>query len=127
MPKPFSLEELDARLRALVRRSKGSAPSADGLLSFGDLSINSATREVSQNGQTLQLTRMGYRLLKLLVEEAPRVVEREEVELVLWNGLPPASDALRSHVAALRSALEIPGSRIELVTHRGVGYQIKKG
>ena len=82
MPKPFSLDELEARLNALVRRSKGGTPPFENILSFGDISINLATREVTHQSRPLQLTRMGYQLLKLIIQEAPRVVERDEIERV---------------------------------------------
>lgn len=123
--KPFALPELHARLTALVRRSEGVAGGQGGeLLRCADLEMNPTTRVVSRAGQTLTLTNMGFAILEILLRRSPGVVRREEIEEALWGEMPPSSDALRSHVFALRTAVDGPFPDPLLKTHRGVGYQI---
>jgi DNA-binding response OmpR family regulator len=124
--KPFALAELQARLEALVRRTNGSAPAASGeLLHCADLTLWPRTREVQRAGQSLNLTRMGFDLLELLLRRSPEVVRREELEQALWGEEPPGSDALRSHLFALRNAVDRPCLPALLHTHRGVGVQLR--
>jgi DNA-binding response OmpR family regulator len=122
--KPFALPELGARIAALLRRVDFAANTVSTRLVYGDLVIDLATRVVERAGRRLELTRMGFSTLEFLVRRAPAVVRREELEYFLWAGETPGSDALRTHIYALRAALEPPGTMPMLRTHRGVGYQI---
>lgn len=122
--KPFALPELLARLQALVRRAeKRTHQSADRLV-FEDLELDAAMRVVKRGGRVLQLTRMGFAVLEVLLRRAPAIVSREEMERALWGEELPGSDALRSHIFALRAELDPPGLHPLLHTHRGVGYQL---
>jgi DNA-binding response OmpR family regulator len=122
--KPFALPELGARVTALLRRVDAAAGSVSSRLTYGDIVIDLASRVVERGGRRLELTRMGFSTLELLVRRAPAVVRREEIELYLWGGESRGSDVLRSHIYALRAALEASGTSPILHTHRGVGYQI---
>jgi DNA-binding response OmpR family regulator len=122
--KPFAPAELHARLSALVRRSTGGADGRS-LLRCADLELDPALREVRRAGRRLAVTNMGFSILELLLRRTPAVVTREDIEEALWGDEPPGTDALRSHVFALRAALEEAGGPPLLHTHRGVGYQIR--
>jgi DNA-binding response OmpR family regulator len=122
--KPFALAELYARLQALVRRSHSSESRPSSMIRYADVEMDRALRTVRRAGRTLSLTKMGYDLLEILVLRAPAVVARKEIEHHLWQGEPPGSDALRTHVAALRAELDRSPSVPLLRTHRGIGYQL---
>jgi len=119
--KPFALEELEARLQALVRRSQ---PQPGPLLHVADLSLDLDTLEVLRGGQRISLTPTGLRLLTLLMRAAPRVLSRAELERGVWGDSPPDSDALRSHLHALRSAIDKPFATRLLHTLHGMGYRL---
>lgn len=125
--KPFSLIELEARLHALVRRARKS--SAGKNLRFGELELIADIFEVKRAGQRLVLTPSGYKLLSALLRAAPRALTRSELEQELWDGEPPVSDALRSHIHTLRQALDksFPLSQPMLVTVPSFGYRLDKG
>lgn len=122
--KPYSMIELEARLDALHRRSNAS--SAEQVLRFGELEFDTGTFEVRRAGRRLELTPFGYKLLASLLRVAPRLVTREELEEELWKDEPPLSDALRSHIHALRQAIDkpFPPSEAMLVTVPGIGYRL---
>jgi DNA-binding response OmpR family regulator len=125
--KPFALPELGARVAALLRRVDVSSDAATSRLTYADIVVDLGTRVVERGGRRLELTRMGFMTLELLVRRAPAVVPRDEVEHHLWGGEVRGSDVLRTHVYALRAALEPAGSVPILHTHRGVGYQLSVG
>ena len=125
--KPFALAELEARLRALIRRAEGRPERGNTRLEFEDVEMDAALREVRRAGHPLQLTRMGFAILEILLRRAPAIVTREEIERTLWGEELPGSDALRSHIFALRAALDRADWSPMLQTHRGVGYQLQKG
>ncbi len=123
--KPFAPTELEARLTALIRRS-GTAVGG-GVLRCAGLELDPATREVRHAGRPVEVTRMGFSILEILLRCSPAVVPRAELERELWGDEPPGSDALRSHVFTLRTALDGVGGAGLLRTHRGVGYQLRSG
>lgn len=120
--KPFSLVELDVRLKALTRRANGQQVGAR--LSLGDLQFDPATFEATRAGHPLRLTPTGYKLLAALLRAAPRVVSRDELEREVWADRPPDSDALRTHIHALRMALDKPFVVPMLKTMPGIGYRL---
>jgi len=120
--KPFSLVELEARLQALVRRAQVRGP--ETVLQVGPLRFDPHTFEAHRSSQRIELTPIGYRLLAALMRTAPRVATRAALEHAVWGDDPPASDALRSHLHALRLALDKPFERPMLVTVQGVGYRL---
>lgn len=123
--KPFSLIELDARLKALVRRARNEH--IDAILEFGDLRFDLGRVEATRSGHRLELTPTGYKLLAALLRAAPHVLTREALEQAIWGDDPPESDALRSHMHALRQALDKPFPVPMLRTVQGVGYRLVDG
>lgn len=121
--KPFSLVEVEARLKALVRRARG-ASAGEKQLKVGDLVFDPATFVASRAGKPLTLTRIGYKLLACLMKEAPKVVAREKLEQEVWGDDRPDSDALRTHIHALRQALDKSQEFAMLRTVQGVGYRL---
>jgi DNA-binding response OmpR family regulator len=119
--KPFLMAELEARILALVRRSRGAMES---VLTAGDLSFDTATYEVRRGGRRIVLTPTGYKLLACLLQAAPRVVTREELEHAVWGEDPPDSDALRTHLHALRQAVDKPFDHPVIKNIPGVGYRV---
>lgn len=119
--KPFALQELHARLRALYKRSHRNA---DNLLTVGDLTLNRSTLQVQRAGQRVEVNPAGMKLLRRLMEESPSVVERDELETLLWADERPDGDALRSHMYKLRQAIDRPFDRPLIHTVHRIGYRI---
>lgn len=120
--KPFALRELEARLKALVRRAKsGVTPDT---LRVADLEFDSALVRVKRGERVIPLPPIPFKLLETLLRASPRVVRREELERAVWGDVPPDSDALRSHMHTLRAAVDGPGEPALIHTQRGIGYRI---
>lgn len=120
--KPFSLAELDVRLKALVRRARDAH--VDTTLRVGDLCLDTSTRMVSRQRRRIELTPTGYKLLLRLMQAAPKVVPREALEYEIWGDERPESDALRTHIHTLRQAIDKPFSSHMVITLPGVGYRL---
>lgn len=120
--KPFAMEELMLRIRALSRRvSKANLSN----LVLGDLTLNLEQAVALRAGQELKLNPIQFRILKTLMLAAPRVVSRDELEEEVWqHGEVPDSDALRSHLYQLRRILDKPFANAMLETVRGQGYRL---
>jgi DNA-binding response OmpR family regulator len=121
--KPFSLLELEMRLKALVRRARGTAQGSP-ILRVGDLVFDISTYSATRAGKPLALTRTGYVLLRCLMRAAPKVVPRDTLEHEVWGDDRPDSDALRTHLHALRQALDKPFPFAMLRTVPGIGYRL---
>lgn len=119
--KPFALEELEARLLALVRRW---GPVAASVVEVGTVRVDMGRRQVTHAGRSVHLNRTCYRILVELMRAAPQVVTREDLEYRLWGDYKPASDALRSHIYALRKALGVTGEGAPIETVVGVGFRM---
>ena len=119
--KPFALQELHARLQALYKRDHRNA---DNLLTVGDLTLNKSTLQVQRAGRHLDLSPACMKLLRRLMEQAPSVVSREELETLLWADEPPDGDALRSHLYKLRQAIDRPFDNPLIHTVHRIGYRI---
>jgi two-component system, OmpR family, response regulator QseB len=116
--KPFDLDELNARIRALARRSRGQ-PSA--VLKIGDLSIDSASRQVTRKQRPLCLSPKEFAVLEALASQVDQVVPRARLEETVYAwGDEVASNALEVHVHNLRRKL---GKR-RILTERGIGYRL---
>ncbi|WP_068637532.1 response regulator transcription factor [Thauera butanivorans] len=124
LTKPFALPELAARIEAVLKRSHGGMRRD---LRVGDLHYDLDTLEVSRAGQGLHPGPIGLKLLAVLMRKSPAVVPREVLEEALWGDNPPDSDALRSHIHALRQQIDKPFSRPLLHTVHGIGYRIADG
>jgi DNA-binding response OmpR family regulator len=120
--KPFELAELEARLDAIRRRTIPGGEREH--LRVSDLEYDVPTRHVARAGKPVRLTPIEQRLLLFLMRNAHRVVTRAELEQDLWGHTPPDSDALRTHIAGLRAAIDKPFAAPLLHTLHGVGYRI---
>ncbi len=119
--KPFALQELHARLQALCNRSRRNT---DNLLTVGDLTMNRATLQVHRAGRRVDLNPAGMKILQRLMEEAPSVVARGDLETLLWADEQPDGDALRSHLYKLRQAVDRPFDSPLIHTVHRIGYRI---
>lgn len=127
--KPFELDELLARIRALLRRSTLSSPREvnDEVMVFDDLSMNTLTREVIRGGKPLELTRTEYMLLEMLLAHPRQVLTREQILETVWGfDFEPASNSLDVYVMYLRRKTEIDRLPRLIHTVRGVGYTLRK-
>ena len=124
LPKPFALDELLARIRALLRAfSPGSLSSGTSDLRLGDLWIDPASRRAGRDGVELDLTKLEFDLLQLLVENADRVLERNHIHLAVWGyDEDTSSNTLEVFISGLRKKLEVGGRSRLIHTKRGVGY-----
>jgi DNA-binding response OmpR family regulator len=120
--KPFSLAELDVRLKALIRRSKPTE--VRRTLTVGDLKFDLDTLEAERAGTPLKLNPTTRRILVVLMQNANRVVTRAELEKELWGDHPPEGDFLRAHMHALRAAIDKNFPDKLLHTVHGIGYRI---
>lgn len=120
--KPFALREVNARLRALMRRAQTQP--GTGLLRVGDLSFDPVTFKVMRGERTLDLPPIPLKILESLMRHSPRVLSREELERAIWGDSPPDSDALRAHLHILRNAVDKQAGIPLIKTLRGLGYQI---
>ena len=122
MLKPFALEELEARLQVLARRTIKDAPQ---IIEVGPVRLDLKRRQVTKDGQSVKLNRTCFRILVELMRSSPAVVAREDLEHMLWSDYKPASDVLRSHVYTLRKALDTPGKTSLIETVVGVGFRMR--
>ena len=124
--KPCALDELIARIQALLRRSTTPAP-AEGRLSFGDVALDTATWTVYRSGEPLPTTAKEFRLLKVFLETPGRVLTREDILNAVWgDDAKVESNVIDAHIANLRLKLE-SGNKPRLIhTVRGVGYVLKE-
>ena len=120
--KPFALQELEARVRALIRRERRQVSA--GILKVGDLVYDTASMRVTRGGQELQLSPIGLRLLAILMRESPKVISRRDIEREIWGDGLPDSDTLRSHLYNLRKALDRGFDKPLLHTVQSAGYRI---
>ena len=120
--KPFDLLELEARIRALSLRSRLGGD--NHLLSVADLTLNLDTLQAARAGTKITLSRVGLKILELLMRDTHRVVKRQELEHLLWGDNPPDSDALRTHLHSLRKAIDKPFPTPLLHTVHGIGYRL---
>ena len=124
--KPFDVGELQARLRALLRRSSLNGDAA-GELSFEELRLDGGRHGVSVGGTFVELTRTEYQLLELLIANARRVLTHSVIYERVWGyDFGPASNSLRVYIGYLRRKLEEAGARPLIHTVRGVGYALRE-
>ena len=128
LTKPFALEELLARLRALLRRANRPADEEDEEpLSFADLSLDPVTREVRRGDREISLTRTEFTLLELFLRRPKRVLERSFILQEVWGfDFPTTANSLEVYVGYVRRKLEAEGETRLLHTVRGVGYVLRE-
>lgn len=120
--KPFEILELEARIRALMRR-KGQV-SRQEVFQVADLEFNTGTLEVSRAGKQIVLSPIGLKILSILMKESPKVVSRNQLEHEIWGDILPDSDTLRSHMYNLRKQIDKPFDTQLLQTVQSRGYRI---
>lgn len=129
LPKPFALEELLARLRALLRRA--GPPSDAGVsqpeLRFDDLALDTSTREVWRGERELRLTRTEFALLELFLRHPRQVLERSQILDEVWGlDFTTTANSLEVYVGYLRRKTEAHGECRLLHTVRGIGYVLRE-
>ncbi|NEB79908.1 response regulator transcription factor [Streptomyces sp. SID14478] len=125
--KPFALDELAARVRALLRRaaSDQEPDGSPGSLVYGDLVLAPETRTARRGGRTMEFSRTEFALLEVLVRNAGQVLPRETIQESVWGrDFGPDSNSLAVYVGYLRRKLEKPGEPRLVHTVHGVGYRL---
>ena len=123
--KPFALEELLARVRALLRRTVNGDP--HGVLRFADVSLDPATHEVRRGTREIELTRTEFLLLELFLLNPRQVLPRSLIFERVWGyDFGPSSNSLEVYVGYLRRKLEADGEARVIQTVRGVGYALRE-
>jgi two-component system response regulator MprA len=130
LPKPFALEELLARIRALLRRTRATTDDiqVDESLTFADLTIDPVTRTVRRGERAISLTRTEFELLWVLMQRPRRVLSRELILDEVWGyDFPTSANSLEVYVGYLRRKTEAEGEPRLIHTVRGVGYVLREG
>ncbi|MDQ6804417.1 MAG: response regulator transcription factor [Actinomycetota bacterium] len=124
MTKPFSLEELIARIRVILRRG-GSAQPASSRVAFADLVLDEDTREVTRGGRQIELTATEYRLLRYLMRNPERVMTRAQLLDHVWNyDFGGDGRVLETYISYLRRKVDVEDPPL-IHTVRGVGYALR--
>jgi two-component system response regulator MprA len=127
LTKPFALQELLARLRALLRRVVPVDGDDTEVLSFSDLSMDVGTREVRRGSRAMELTRTEFTLLEMFLRRPRRVLERSFILEEVWGyDFPTTANSLEVYVGYLRRKTEAEGEPRLIHTVRGVGYVLKE-
>lgn len=125
LPKPFALEELLARLRALLRRTAPDGHTGD-ILRFEDVTMDLSTFEVRRGERRIDLTRTEFSLLELFMRNPRQVLTRDIINDRVWGyDFPTTSNSLEVYVGYLRRKLESDGERRLIQTMRGFGYVLR--
>jgi two-component system response regulator TrcR len=125
MTKPFSLEELVARLRGLLRRSILTSSEGDSRITVGDLLLDETSYEVSRGGEPIQLTMTEFELLRFLMRNPRRVLSRTQILDQVWNyGFAGKASIVDLYVSYLRKKIDAGRSPM-IHTVRGVGYMLR--
>ena len=125
LTKPFSLEELVARLRGLLRRSKAMEAPEDEVLAIGDLILDGASREVTRGGEPISLTVTEFELLRYLMRNPRRAINRAEILDRVWNyGFGGKSSVVDLYISYLRRKIDTDREPM-IHTVRGVGYMLR--
>jgi two-component system, OmpR family, response regulator len=124
--KPFSLEELIARVRAILRRARGRSAAAQGrVLTFADLEMDEDSHEVRRQGKVVDLTTTEYRLLRYLLSNAQRVLTRAQIIEHVWEyDFDGEAGVLDTYVSYLRKKIDAFNPPV-IQTVRGVGYVLR--
>jgi len=123
--KPFAIDELRARLRALLRRE---APSKSGQIEIGDLTIDPATHRVERGGRAIELTAKEFALLEYFARHPDQIITREMAESHIWSyDFNGTSNIVDVYVRRLRRKIDDPCEVKLLETVRGVGYRLMAG
>ncbi|MFO1003360.1 MAG: response regulator transcription factor [Planctomycetaceae bacterium] len=123
--KPFSIDELLARMRALLRRARSEGQNEPRVLQVHDIQIDLLSRTVVRNGRSIELQPRQFELLAFLMQNANQIVSREMIAASVWKQ-PDATwtNVIEVHINHLRKKLELPGTTPILQTVRGQGYRL---
>jgi two-component system, OmpR family, response regulator len=122
--KPFSIEELIERVKAVLRRSSGAGP-GDRKLSYADLELDEDTRDVWRAGRLIELTPTEFRLLRYLLQNARRVLTREQILQAVWDyDFAGNASVLETYISYLRQKVDDVDPPL-IHTVRGVGYSLR--
>lgn len=125
LPKPFALDELLARLRALLRRATPE-PSTGEVLAFEDVTMDLRTFDVHRGDRRIELTRTEFSLLELFLRNPRQVLTRDVINERVWGyDFPTTSNSLEVYVGYLRRKLEADGEPRLIQTMRGFGYALR--
>ena len=127
LPKPFALEELLARLRALLRRTLPAYSPDQDVLTFADLTLDPLAREVTRGERIVRLTRTEFNLLELLMRHPRQVLTRSQILEEVWGfDFPTTANSLEVYVGYLRRKTEAEGEPRLIHTVRGIGYALRE-
>lgn len=112
---------MQLRIEAILRRSKGEDKI---LLRVADLEMDINHMLVTREGKPIRLTPTSFKMLRLLMQNSPGIVTREMIEQEVWDGNPPDSDSLRTHLHSLRNAIDKPFNKQLIKTVVGFGWCI---
>ena len=122
--KPFDLQELMARIRALLRRGNSTL---SPVLEWGKLRLDPGTTEVVYGNQTLHLTPKEYQLIELFLRQSRRILNRSTILEQLWTSEePPGEETVKVHIRSLRQKLAAAGATDFIETVYGLGYRLKQ-
>ncbi|MBT2389915.1 response regulator transcription factor [Streptomyces sp. ISL-1] len=125
--KPFSLEEVVARLRGLIRRSGTATARSESLLTVGDLTLDEDSHEVSRSGESIHLTATEFELLRFLMRNPRRVLSKAQILDRVWSyDFGGQANVVELYVSYLRKKIDA-GRTPMIHTRRGAGYLIKAG
>ena len=125
LTKPFMTKELLARLRALGRRTLGTT---DGLLSFGDITLDTSTFSVScvSSGQSVRLSEKEYRILEYMIANNGQILTREQLAVKIWGFESRAEyNNVEVYMSFTRKKIAFIGSKTEIKAVRGIGYELR--
>lgn len=120
--KPFALEELLMRTRVLSRRRSGEIRR----FSLGDLIVDFENRQVARSGQAISLSPTSWTILEVLAQNSPHVVTRSRLSMALWQGDPPDTNALKTHLYKLRMRIDKPFNQNLIHTVAGQGVALRE-
>ncbi|KEO55910.1 response regulator transcription factor [Thalassospira permensis] len=120
--KPFALEELLMRTRVLSRRRSGEIRR----FSLGDLIVDFENRHVERSGQAISLSPTSWTILEVLAQNSPHVVTRSRLSMALWQGDPPDTNALKTHLYKLRMRIDKPFNQNLIHTIAGQGVALRE-
>lgn len=125
LPKPFSFEELVARLDAIVRRAEGAAVPKPTTLAVGELKLDLLARSAERCGRPVDLSTKEFQILEYLMRHAGQVVTRTMLLEAVWDySFDPNTNVIDVHISHLRAKIDQPGSTPLLHTVRGAGYRL---
>ena len=124
LPKPFSFDELAARLRSILRRS---TPEKSTKIRCGDLKLDTVSHMAYRNDREIELTTQEYALLEYLMRNNNRILSRSTITQHVWkHNFDPESNIIDVYVKRLRSKIEVEGKKPLIQSIRGVGYRIRE-